>query len=95
MLVPFPLERYKEWTREMLYYFLFPLIKRDFMGRMDCQTVHAPGNMTAPSSGGNIIHAIQGGTSTALDIKEAEYRLRLEQGEAVLDAAQETGEFFG
>jgi len=99
-LFPVDLERYKTWTIRQLYYFLFPYIKKDFMGKKDCSSIHTEGNMqvTTSPSGGTfpVIHvAVRGGSDNILSAKEAEYRTRAEEGEVTISAAQETGQFAG
>jgi hypothetical protein len=96
-LIPINLSRYRDWTIQQLYYLLFPYIKEDFMGRKDCQIVHAEGNMQAVVSGetGIVTHAVRGGSDTVLAAKEAEYRVLSEEGGLTIEAAQETGQFTG
>jgi hypothetical protein len=96
-LFPLDLDKYKEWTIKQLYYLLFPYIKEDFMGRKDCELVHAEGNMQAIVSGatGTVTHTIRGGSDTLISIKGAEYRAKVEEGRIELSSAQETGQFTG
>lgn len=91
------LSKYKDWTIQQLYYLLFPLMKKDFMGRSDCELVHAEGNMIAVVSGasGTVTHIIRGGSDTILSVKEATYKALSEEGALTITTAQETGEFTG
>ncbi len=82
-------------TRQM-YLKLYPLIKRDFMGRDDCRLVHAPGNIVAPTYGGPVVHtAFQGGHSTVSDSLESQYRTMEETGDIRVETALRTGEGLG
>ena len=96
-LVPLDLDRFKEWSILQVYYLLFPLMKEDFMGRGDCENVHATGNISVTVSGepGIVTHIIEGGSDILLAAKEAEYRTLAENGQTTLQTAQETGEFTG
>ncbi len=96
-LIPLDLSRYKAWTIQQLYYLLFPYIKEDFMGRIDCEAVHAEGNMQAIVSGatGTVTHVIRGGSDTLIAAKEGEYRLASEAGEVTRTTAQQLGTFTG
>jgi hypothetical protein len=92
-LFPLDLGRYKDWTIQQLYYLLFPYIKEDFMGRLDCQAVHTEGNMLAGET--PVTHIISGGSDSLLASKEAEYSAAAEAGVVTLTTAQTTGEFTG
>jgi hypothetical protein len=96
-LFPVDLDKYKEWTIRQLYYLLFPYIKEDFMGKKDCEAIHAEGNMQAVVSGatGIVEHVIGGGSDILISLKESEYRRKAEEGEAAIETAQETGRFTG
>jgi len=96
-IVPLDLDRYKEWTMDQMYYELFPRMKEDFMGKLDCQAIHAEGNMLPVVSGatGSITHIIRGGSDNLTSAKEAQYRAYVEQGSSTLSTAQDTGETTG
>ena len=67
------------------------------MGRDDCKLVHQEGNMQAVVSGaaGIVTHVIRGGSDTMAKMKEQQYRAQVEQGDVVLEQAQNTARFTG
>jgi len=94
-IVPINVDRYRDWNVEMLFYKMYPLLVENFMGKGDCRTVHAVGNIVAPSTGGPVTHIIQGGTDLIAKAKEPVYRLRAEEGRTRIASAEQTGEFIG
>jgi hypothetical protein len=96
-LFPLNLNKYKKWSVEQLYYLLYPYIMEDFMGKPDCKTVHAEGNMQAIVSGatGTVSHILRGGTDIQAKIKKAEYLIKSQEGRIVIEGAQITGQFLG
>lgn len=86
----------QDFAIRQTYLKLYPFIKRDFMGRTDCQMVHAPGNIVAPTSGGPVAHTVfQGGHSTVADSLEAQYKTMEETGDIRVETALRTGEGLG
>jgi len=94
MLRPLDLDRYKEWTIEMLYKMLYPYIKDDFMGLGDCGLVHTEGNMLAGET--PVTHiTTRGGSSAKANAKGVQYRIDVQEGRTTLTRAKETGDFNG
>lgn len=72
----------------LTYAKLYPLIQRDFMGKLDCRAVHAPGNMLLTGTAGplplvgTVTHiVVQGGSSNFSEIKKVEYKAKVEAGD--------------
>lgn len=96
-LFPLDLDKFKDWSIQQLYYHLFPYIKDDFMGKKDCKSVHADGNMTVMVAGVStpVTHILRGGSSIFAAIKEIQYQLLVQEGRITVSTAQETGNFTG
>lgn len=72
------------------YYKMYDLIMRDFMGRDDCRTCHAAGNImfnganaAGPVSGPCLNMAIQGGSDNIAQGKKVAYEAALKAGAAL------------
>lgn len=72
----------------LTYAKLYPLIQADFMGKLDCASVHAPGNMQllgvagpVPVTG-TVLHTVnQGGSQKIAKGMIARYKLQVKTGD--------------
>lgn len=72
----------------LTYAKLYPLIQKDFMGRLDCVSVHSPGNMQLVGTAGpnpitgTVVHAVNnGGTQKIAQAKKVEYSAKVAIGD--------------
>jgi hypothetical protein len=72
----------------LTYAKLYPLIQKDFMGKLDCRAVHAPGNMILSGTAGpaplagTVVHAVnQGGADIIASSKKVIYKTKVEAGD--------------
>lgn len=71
----------------LTYAKLYPLIEKDFMGKLDCASVHAPGNMQLAGTAGpipiigTVVHVLnQGGSQKVSKGKIAAYKAQVKAG---------------
>ena len=83
--------RFTDFVLDLLYAHLFERMAEDFMGKGDCRLTHSTGNMIAGDSPVKHTHT-QGGSSTMIDAKKADYRQQIERGGITVEAGKETGE---
>jgi hypothetical protein len=82
---------FDKFATAVIYAKLYPYIMSDFMGKLDCKLVHAPGNMIVNTVGGptaqsgTVIHtASQGGSDSVTTGLKAKYKAAMQVGD-VLD----------
>ena len=95
MFFPIDLERYRRWTARMLFRLIYPELADNFVHKQDHQIHLGVGNLVAPTSGGPVTYVVPSNTSVFADALRVRMRAELEQGDAEIEIAQETGEFTG
>jgi hypothetical protein len=78
---------FNQLATSLTYAKLYPLIQKDFMGKMDCKQIHTPPNQIANTVGGptaqsgQVICVIQGGSDILASAKKIEYEAIVQSGD--------------